>query len=113
MKEKEIHGEGWDIDPMLDVSAATITRNENKPRYHKPVDFFPCTHCSKSKVSIIADGTHLVWKPHERVTMSGARMMCAASGAPLCTNPPRGILLNLRCPHPLRQTVETTEEGAT
>ena len=97
MKDKEIHGEGWSIDPMIDV--ALRRRTGAKPRYLKPVAHYGCPHCSNGKVAIILDGHHLVWKPHNRTTMSGAKMLCAVSGAPLCANPPVGVIAVEHCPH--------------
>jgi hypothetical protein len=98
MKEKEIHGDGWDIDPMLDPPASRHA-TESRAKYVKPKAFYPCTKCSKPKVGIVLDGSHLVWKPHDRTTMSGAKMQCAISGAPLCANPPAGLLIYPSCPH--------------
>lgn len=97
MKDREIKGEGWVIPPMVEVqgrSRATVRR-----KYVKPITHYPCPHCHNAKVAVLIDGAHLVWKPHHRTTMSGAKMLCIASGAPVCANPPRDVLSVISCPH--------------
>ena len=97
MKDKEIRGVGWDIPPMVDTPGTQQVKRRAK--YIKPVTHYPCPHCHNAKVAILLDGAHIVWKPHYRTTMSGAKMLCYASGAPVCANPPRDVLSVISCPH--------------
>ena len=85
------------IPPLLDVQGRG--RVASRTKYIKPVTHYPCPHCHNAKVAVIIDGAHLVWKPHNRTTMSGAKMLCITSGAPVCDNPPRDVLSVVSCPH--------------
>jgi hypothetical protein len=98
MKDKEVKGDGWVIPPMFEGGQAR-RRSTGRVKYVKPVVFYACPQCSNTKVGVILDGSHLVWRPHNRTTMSGAKMLCVISGAPLCANPPPNVLAIVHCPH--------------
>lgn len=92
-----------DHEPMFEVTP--VMRGYSEPRrttYVRAVDHAFCPECrSDRRIGLLLQGQHLVWRVHEKVTMSGARMQCGASGAPVCTTRPRpdGDGENVNCKH--------------
>jgi hypothetical protein len=95
-----IKGEGWEIQPMLDVVTPVRSKGEgSRARAPRTVDYGTCPSCHAGKrTGMVRMGTHLVWKVHERITMSKAKMVCPASGVAVCAQPGRG-LEDPTCPH--------------
>jgi hypothetical protein len=90
-----------DHEPLFDIAphetgGSEVTRRDRKVTV---VDYVDCPECaSKRAIGLIWQGEHVVVKLHDRVTMSGARLECRASGVPLCQLPAEaydGVL----CPH--------------
>jgi hypothetical protein len=100
MKEGQVHGDGWDIDPMLDSEATpTHRRGEGHRAKAAPsAEFGACPLCHNTRrVGLVRLGKHLVWRLHDRTMMSGAKMPCPGSGTAVCDNPSKGPGV-VRCP---------------
>ncbi len=84
--------------------------DERKAKPPTPVAWARCPHCTGSglpanatqvgpvgqqhpAVALLPSGQHLVWRPHDIVTGSGARTPCRASGVALCQLAPRDGLV--------------------
>lgn len=51
-----------------------------------------CPECATTGTTgIVRQGPHLVWRLHTRSTLSGARLDCRASGAPICQVAPKPL----------------------
>lgn len=56
-----------------------------RPRLAKPRAWGQCPLCvSEPRRALILQGKHLVWRPHDVITVNGARIPCGASGTRLC-----------------------------
>lgn len=99
-KARYIKGVGWEVPPMLDVTEQANPRGEgSRARAVRPAGHGTCPACHTThKVGLVKVGKHLVWKVHERVTMSNARMVCPASGVSACVMPGMGAD-DPGCPH--------------
>lgn len=101
MKQGWVHGEHWDIDPMIEVPT-TPTRRRDETSRTRPIpsaEFGLCPMChSDRRIGLVRVGKHLVWRVHERKMMSGAHAICPASGTTLCVTPSRGLEM-VSCPH--------------
>jgi hypothetical protein len=84
-----------DHEPMFDLAqpqgggSEVSKRNRSQPS----VTFGSCpSHASDGRqTGLVRQGDHLVWRLHDKVTLSGTRMHCSASGATLCTVPAREL----------------------
>lgn len=89
-KARFIKGVGWEVPPMIDVISEPKPRGEGSRRERpvRPAGHGTCPACHTThKVGLVKVGKHLVWKVHERVTMSKSRMLCPASGVSACVMP--------------------------
>lgn len=62
--------------------------NARKPKRARAVAYTSCPDCAGLKVAVVEHSGHLLYREREKVTMSGARMPCRASGTRACENPP-------------------------
>lgn len=84
---------------MLEVTAPPPAMREARRKYVRPSGFGVCPSCHASKkIGLVKSGKHLVWRIHDRTTMSKAKMTCPASGVAVCAMPGRG-LDDPPCPH--------------
>jgi hypothetical protein len=67
----------------------------------RSVAFATCSKCHTPKpVGLVRVGEHLIWRPHNIVTWSGARQPCPASGVAVCITPAKQVTKGAaRCPH--------------
>lgn len=51
-----------------------------------------CPECQGTRpIGLLRQGTHLVWRIHDRLTVGGARIPCRASGVAVCETGLRGL----------------------
>ncbi len=75
-----------DHNPMFDVPVQPSLRDAQPRRRTAPTAAHAlCPECHTEKpIGLVWVGEHLCWKVHDKVTLSGARMQCRASGARVC-----------------------------
>lgn len=100
MKERQVHGDDWDIEPMFEADALPARpRGEGYRAKSMPsVEFGSCPMCHTNKrIGLVRLGKHLVWRLHDRTMISGTKMPCPGSGTTVCDNPGKGTE-RIRCP---------------
>lgn len=79
-------------DALLEVPPPTDSKGKEggtARRSARSVTRAKCPACATAApVGIVLQGSHLVWRLHDKVTHSGARMACGASGVALCVAGP-------------------------
>jgi hypothetical protein len=100
MKERQVKGDGWDIQPMMEVESPNRRKGEGGRQRSLPtIDWATCPTChSTRQIGLVRSGRHYVWKIHERTTMSKAKMVCPSSGTAICQTPGRSAG-DPTCPH--------------
>lgn len=110
-------------DPLIKTRELLALRQpatveKSKRRGMRSVAWASCPDCSNKRVGLVQSSGHLLYREHERVTLSGARMQCRASVSRICDNPPRGLIVNgrgestsLRCSHDPDERVATAPTG--
>ena len=100
MKERQVRGEGWDIQPMMDVATPSRRKGEGSRQRALPtIDWASCPMCHATrKIGLVRSGKHFVWKIHDRTTMSKAKMVCPSSGTAICQTPGKAAG-DPTCPH--------------
>lgn len=79
-------------DPRMEPLCGPVPTVPRRPRpkLAKPRAWGHCPLCvSAPRHALVLQGIHLVWRPHDIVTMSGAKLPCGASGIRLCDAHPR------------------------
>lgn len=96
-------------EPLFDMKPSPKRRSGGETSKRPAVlGWTRCPECvGRERVAVIGTGTHHVYRPHDYVTWSGARLECRASGVPLCQlkpKPYRGDRALNGCHHPAETT---------
>jgi hypothetical protein len=81
-----------DHDPLfeLDPAHGGVSEVDTTRRSPRSITRAMCPQCaSLGPTGIVRQGSHLVWRVHNRTLGSGVRIECPAVGVPLCQVPPR------------------------
>jgi hypothetical protein len=91
-----------DEDALFDAEPLRRVRPKAQ-RGPKSVAQGCCPLCMKAKIGLLAQGPHVVWRPHYYRTWKNAPVLCSASYVAVCVAPERDPLDHLnpvRCNHP-------------
>lgn len=76
--------------PLFADDAVPVMRAERQ-RTQRAVTFARCPLCTAERIGLVRSATHLLWRTHDVVTWSGARLPCHGSGVALCALPGRDV----------------------